>query len=446
MKTILTFVFFFPFLFGPASIRGNTPGDTDKQKILNLATTYVGLLQTTINQKLKNYLGDMSNCFEDPIKNDHTYDLSDKVRKTFILAYLSDAQKASNIESIEIEIEDIELLDCTYFDPKTSQTYTYVKVPKTMIWSNNDKTSYVNYLSVNITNSTYFIENVFDDSAITHERYLSPCLNTKLDTEKQRELSNQIDILYNQVSSLYSEKKYLEAIQIVETILLLNPEYQKAKDAKEAIIDLIDVSVIENNLQQLLLDKDVNGALKNLNIAKKYTIGNETNHTEWELKIHQTEKKLEQELYFQKAGYFYGNQMYQQALPILLQLKAEGFKHPRLDERINICNESDPQLIQKRIKAAYDAAVASKKNYNTTFKTYYKYENSGYLKGTNFHFMCLMMLDNGNKRLLREMGITPNQSKNLVIKYFFKAREMGIDNRDIETQIFTKNFIKKWKN
>jgi tetratricopeptide (TPR) repeat protein len=286
---------------------------------------------------------------------------------------------------------------------------------------------------------------VFDDSAETHQKHLAPCLKKGLDIQKQHELAKQIDALYKKVSSLYSEKKYLEALQIVELILQLNPEYQSAKDAKDAIINLVDATVMENNIHQFLSKWETSLARENLEIAKKYNIGNNSRHKEWEQKIKQVEKAREQELDFQTAEHFYKTEMYQQALQIYIDLKKDGFKNSELEKRITTCQDFDPQLIQKRIKGAYDAAVSSKNNYEQTFKTYFKYENSGYLEGTNFRFMCLMMIDNGNKRLLREMGMTPNQSQNLAIKYFYKAREMGVDNRDIEFQVFTSKFNKKWK-
>lgn len=446
MKAIQTFIVFSSFLFSGITFSANEPMTVDKNKIIELSFDYIGILQKTINQKLDNYYGEMNLCFNDPTVNDHAYDLSNKDTYDFVFAYLSDAQKATNIESIDIDPEEIELLDCTYFDPRTSQTYTYVKVPKTINWSNNKTSSYVNYLSINISNSSYHIENVFDDSAETHTKHLAPCLKKGIDAQKQQELAKQIDALYKQVSSLYSEKKYLEALQIVESILQLNPDYQNAKDAKTAIIDLVDSSMMGNTIQQFLSKGETSLARENLVIAKKYNIGDNIEHKDWELKIQQIEKERQQELAFQTAEHFYKNEMYQQALQIFLDLKRDGFKNPELDKRITTSNEFDPQLIQKRIRGAYDGAVSSKKNYDQTFKTYFKYENSGYLQGTNFHFMCLMMLDNGNKRLLREMGMTPNQSQNLAIKYFYKAREMGVDNRDVETRIFTSNFNKKWKN
>ncbi|WP_410004860.1 hypothetical protein [Aequorivita nionensis] len=446
MKPLQTFFIFSFLLMGTKTFSANEPLALDKNKIIQLSMDYISILQKTINQKLDSYYGEMHLCFNDPIKNDHAYDLSNKDTYEFVFAYLSDAKKAYNIESIDIDPEEIELLDCTYFDPITSQTYTYVKVPKTINWSSKKTSSYDNYLSINVTNSSYSIEKVFDDSAETHMKYLAPCLKKSLDTQKQQELAKQIDSLYKKVSFLYSEKKYLEALQIVESILQLNPHFQSAIDAKSAIIDLVDTEAMDNTIQQVLSEGKISIARENLEIAKKYIIGGNAKYKDWELKIQQVEKERKQELDFQTAGHFYKNEMYAKALEIYLELKKEGFKNPNLDNLITASKEFDPQLIQKRIKAAFNSAVSSKKNYEQTFKTYFKYENSGFLQGTNFHFMCLMMLDNGNKRLLREMGMTPNQSQNLAIKYFYKAREMGVDNKNVEFQVFTSNFNKKWKN
>jgi len=445
LKSILIFISLL--VNGPDFFAINNPSTVDKGQIIELTNEYTNLLQKTINQKLDAYIAEMGNCFDDPIKNDHTYDLSNQFEVQFVLAYLSDAQKATNIKSIDIETGEIELLDCIYFDPKTSQQYAYVKIPKTINWSSKkSKTSYINYLSINVTNSAYHIENVLNNSAIVHKKYLAPCLKESLDAKKQQELAKQINTMYDEITSLYSQKKYLDALVIVEFILKLNSEYQNAIDAKEAIISLVSASDMDQVINRLLSSGNISEATKNLEIAKKYDFGDTLKLTAWELKIKQFQDKRKQELNFQKAEHFFKNEMYQNALTIFKKLKQEGYKNERLNQRITACQDSDPRLIQKRILTAYNEAVASKKKYNSTFKTYFKYENSGYLKGTNFHFMCLMMLDNGNKSLLREMGMTSNQSKNLAIKYFYRAREMGIDNKDVEIKVFTKNYNKKWKN
>jgi hypothetical protein len=177
-------------------------------------------------------------------------------------------------------------------------------------------------------------------------------------------------------------------------------------------------------------------------MAKKFNYGSNILYKEWKKLITDAQRKQAQDLDFKKAEYYFEKEMYLLALPIYQTLFNENYFRPELRNRIQKCRDADPAIIQKRIKDAYNKAVASKNNAPGTFKTYYKYENSGYLNASNFRFMCQLMLSRGNKRLLREMNISTNQAKNLAIKYFFKAKNAGIDMKDIEFMVFTKNFDK----
>ncbi len=425
----------------------SSPIKIDNDELIKLTNSYFNLLQKTINQKLNNYMAIMEECFKDPAVNDHVYDLSDKRDSEFVFAYLSDAQKATKIKEIVLEIEDIELLGCVYFDPITSQQYTYIKVQKTLHWDGPpNKTNYAHYLAINVSNQNYKIEEVYEDSATTESKYIAPCLKTELNLQKQKELTEQIEVLYNEVTQLYSEKEYLTALTITESILELNPQHQNAIDAKEALLKFIDNQFVSEQIQKNLEQGNIAIADDMLQKAIEYNLGDQASLVQWKSAIEKEKKERNQEIKYQKAEYYFANEMYQQALPIFQQLQREGYNNKELVNRLNVCLEQDPELIQKRIQKAYDAAVASSKNYESTFNTYYKYENSGYLKGTNYQFMCLMMIDKNNKKLLRNLGMSGNQAKNLAVKYFYKAREMGVNTRDIEILVFTKNFNKIRKN
>jgi len=254
-----------------------------------------------------------------------------------------------------------------------------------------------------------------------------------------------IEEKYQKVDSLYSKMAYLEALVITEEILELNPQYVQALDAKEAAMTNINSDIISQNLSKLLSENKLSQAEKRLELVSKFDLGTSSEIENWQFEINQRESIIKQEYKFKEAKGYFEKQMYQQALPILLKLRSEGYRSQNLNSMIKISQEADPQFVQKKLKEAYRAAVKSRKNADETFKTYYKYENSGYLDGDNFKFMCNQMLGSGNKRLLKEMDISPNQAKNLAIKYFYKAKEMGEDVSFIENMIFTKNFNKKRK-
>ncbi len=419
----------------------------DKDQIIDLTNRYIVLLQKTFNQKLKEFYAEMDTCFDDPISYNHTYDLSDRLDEEFIAAYLLDAYNNQEIIEFNAQTEDIEILPCSYFNPSTSKQYTYVKLPKVLIRAGNKNSEYIQYLSINITNPRhYFIEEVYNDDAITQQKYIAPCMNEQLDAEKQKDLAQTIALKYEKVTQLYSQKNYLEALVIIEDILSINPNHQESLDAKEAVFDLVDFNSLNIRIKEALSDNDLGEANRTLLLAQKYSLATASEILQWKKLIANTELKIKQEIKFLEAENFFNSEMFQQALSIYLKLSSEGANIPNLQNRITFCQNQDPELIQKRIQKAYNEAVASRDNYESTFKTYYKYENSGYLKGTNYQFMCLMMIDKDNKKLLRSLGMSGNQAKNLAIKYFYKAREMGINTRDIEILVFTKNFNKLRKN
>jgi len=414
--------------------------------IFSLVNGYITLLQKTINNKSNNYASEIDLYFDEPISNSHAYDLSNQLDKVFVFAYYSDASNSIFGIKIEASIEKAEILPCNYFDNTTSKRYAYVKLPKIMIRKGNNKTSYTHYISIDVTdNKKYSIAAVYKESAETKSRYINPCMNSSLDSDEQKQLGQLIEEKYQKVDSLYSKMAYLEALVITEEILELNPQYVQALDAKEAAMTNINSDIISQNLSKLLSENKLSQAEKRLELVSKFDLGTSSEIENWQFEINQRESIIKQEYKFKEAKGYFEKQMYQQALPILLKLRSEGYRSQNLNSMIKISQEADPQFVQKKLKEAYRAAVKSRKNADETFKTYYKYENSGYLDGDNFKFMCNQMLGSGNKRLLKEMDISPNQAKNLAIKYFYKAKEMGEDVSFIENMIFTKNFNKKRK-
>lgn len=425
---------------------GNKPLYIDEQQIKELTADYVDLLQKTINSKSGEYISLMDRTFTDCMIDEHTNDITNKSKPEFIYSYLSIAQKQSVLKEINISTLDAEILECTYSDPKTSQTYAYVKLPKTYYWRDGQKTNNsVHILSINITNSDYKIENVYNYTVDSDNKFSLPCANSNYNNNSAHNLNTKINLLYDKVTELYKQQRYIDALIKSEEILALNSDFLKAIDAKEALIKLITLEIIKKEIDLALQNQKILKAQGIIDMIKKHSLSTPSNINMLNKQVDMTKTLILQDLDFEKAEYYFNKELFQLALPIYIKLKEENFERPNLESRIVNCKEADPFLIKKRIQTAYKNTVSSKKYHEATFKTYYKYENTEYLKGTNYHFMCLMMIGKGNKSLLKDLNITPNQADNMAVNYFYKARRMGINNKDIEFMIFTKNYNKKNK-
>lgn len=447
MRKVTIFSLCFIFFLTPVSYCNTIDDTVNNELIIELTNKYILLLQQTINQKSDNWITSIDLCFEDYTANDHTYDLSEKTNKMMVGAYLFEAKNDTKIIEFDALTEELEILPCTYFDSKTSKQYAYVKIPKVMIRKGNVKNTYAHYLAIDITNQNYLIEAIYKDDIETQQRYITPCMKASLDAERQKELAKNIADKYKIVGDFYAETNYLEALITIEEILELNNQHIESIDAKKAILDLIEPKSIENKITAYLDVKNISSAKTTLALAQINGIGSKEEQNQWSQKIKIKEATIKQEFAFNKAESYFNNEMFQQALPIYLELQENNFTSEILQSRIKICKEADPEFVQKKIKEAYNIAVKSNgKRANETFKIYYKFENSGYLNGDNFKFMCQIMLSRGNKALLKEMNISSNQAKNLAINYFYKAKNLGQNVEDIEHTIFTKNFDKKRKN
>ncbi len=442
MTRVLTVTFYILFYFGNANASTPNSSNVNKQQIITLTNDYILLLQEAINQRSGGYLSTISDCFNNYTENDHVYDLNDNIEKMMVGAYLSDAKNNLQITEFDALTEEMEILPCTYFNPKTSKNYTYVKLPKIMVRQGDNKQSYNHYLSIDVTTEKYFIDAIYKDDTTTAQKFIAPCMQKQLDAEKQRQLALVIEAKYEEVITLYGETKYLDALVIIEEILDLNKVHQESLDAKDAVLDLISTATISNRINSALNNRELSNAKNTLDLVEQYGLAISEEIILWRNTINDKEIEIKLQDDFDRAEDYFSKKMYQKALEIYVNLKESNFLDNSIDLKIKTCKEADPKYVQNKIKEAYNAAVKSKKNADATFKTYYKFQNSGYLEGSNYRFMCQMMLSKGNKKLLVDMNIPTSQAKNLAIKYFFKASENGKDMRDIEYMIFTENFNK----
>ncbi|MDP2692576.1 MAG: hypothetical protein Q8O88_02965 [bacterium] len=411
-----------------------------------LKNAYAVLTERATANTYPRQIGEVS-IFEIPSSDIHVGDVLNLKNPDAKLYYL-DVQNIKNISRVEINFDTMELMECSFVDPFDNKRYRFIKFQKD-IYNVNGKLERTveQYLKITDSPSAPRIKEVFEPTEENNSYYLSPCKNIPINSANQEQiisLQQQIENLHEKAIQIFREKDYLQSLVLLMGAKKLDGNNITTQEYIESVTSKIDLNYI-NKAFEKALENSINIAQKNLQIYIDLNLINAEQTNSLKKRIEEKSKEEKNNLEFGKANYFFEEEMYQQALPIYQALKNDGFNAESLEQRIEACKDADPELIQKRIKNAYNAAVASRKNYHATFKTYYKYENSGYLQGTNFHFMCLMMIDKNNKDLLRDMGLSPNQAKNLAIKYFYQARNMGINNRDVEFIVFTKNFAKNKK-
>src|SRR5690606_18671704 len=109
--------------------------------------------------------------------------------------------------------------------------------------------------------------------------------------------------------------------------------------------------------------------------------------------------------------------MYDEALKHYQEAISYMPNNSYLLQRIEECKRGDTASVAKILQTAYNNAKKSKKNWFDTFNTYASYENTGFLTGEQYYFMCLMMLENYNQ-IGKKMGYSRNQTYHLARKYF----------------------------
>lgn len=319
-----------------------------------------------------------------------------------------------------------------------------VSVQKTI--HSQNKTKVFDYLIGVDLNSEYPISFVFFYEVARSEKNIP--INESCSTDQQeeeiKEIRNRHLIeLKSQSETYYIAGDYYNALESYKRALLLNPLDQDVKDG----IENCNYFIIENRkeiIQKLIDQEQFQNALTEIN---KIKTSNQSD--EWYLekiefcKTNLARIKDENELH--RADVLFTNQQTKKALYVYQNISnSQHLDQKYINNQIIKCKESDPQFINKVLKKAYDEAVKSKKNYLTTFKTYSKYQSSGFLTGEQYYFMCLMMI-NKHSAIAKPMGYSKNQAKLLSRLYFYKAKDFGINVSFLETQIFTKN-IEKRKN
>ncbi len=389
--------------------------------------------------------------FTDPQDADHFNDIKVNRIKSNLFTYLNDVKEVTNNKgSIEANFLNTRFYTCPYYSSSSSENYAIAVCTKEMI-IDKEKFYYNLLFVINITDpDDYVLSGVF--SKESHKNYLPSCeavsLNTKTNTKKninfENNILNQARKNIEKGDELYKNKNYIEAKNLYQAALEMDPNSLIAKERIQACDKLIDSNRIRNMIETYVDNNNYSDAIQLLNELKK---ANYTYDENWfnekkqlcELGI----KKQEFESIISSGDYYYDNHMYAEAKKIYSKALNLHIDDDLIYQKIQLCNEGDPNYIKNEIQIAYNNAVKSKKYWTSTFRTYLKYEKSGYLTGENYYFMCLMMLE--NKKVARAMGYSKSLANSLSVEYFFKAKRLGCSNCDmafLENQVFTNSIYK----
>ena len=283
----------------------------------------------------------------------------------------------------------------------------------------------------------------FNEVARSEKNILTnPSCSTDAQEEESRNIrKRQFKIYKDKANQYFINGEYYRARETYEKAKNINPEDQDVLDGiensnhfiaekrKKTILDLID----EKKIQDALVE--INKAKKDDQLDEWYI--EKFNFCTIQINLMRDQNELN------RADILFENHQTKKALTIYQSLlNSKHLDQFYIKTQIKKCKESDPDYIKKALKKAYDEAVKSKKNYLSTFKTYSKYQNSGLLRGEQYYFMCLMMI-NKHSAVAKPMGYSRNQAKLLSRVYFYKAKDFGINVSFLETQIFTKNIENK---
>lgn len=261
--------------------------------------------------------------------------------------------------------------------------------------------------------------------------------------DEEKKLQSFIKSHFDKATKLYEQKKYIEALNIFKEILVLDKTHQSAIDGVNACKKLISTSEKQKTINQFIKQEKFKKALEVLNSESRPNIAF---GRDWVSKINKKckkgikEKELKQLL--ANGNYFLSNGQFRKARRYFEQALKLYPNNQSIIDKVIEAREGDPYFVKRQLKLAYNNAVKSKKNYLSTFRTYKKYENSNLLKGDQYLFMMLMMLDK-YKKVAKPMGYTKELAKHLSREYFYKTKRTGYDVSYYENQIFTKSIEKR---
>jgi hypothetical protein len=403
------------------------------------------------------YKNDLSFCFKDESQfiekqfeiqdffkdvNIHNYDLfGDELPDITIETYLRLLYENYNFD-IQISFGETYVYDCSYYNKVAGKNYAVAVFDKELLYKGKKKNlSFL--LMLDISSRPYKIENAF-----IKEIHPGIQLSCSVDSEedKLQQLKRTYEKEYlEKAQSFHRVENYIKAKYFYQEVLKLNSDNKIAQEG------VVDCDVIVASMVIAEIDKLIE--LKNYILAKQrlITLSIEAKYGYDKAWFETSFKKCERGIRIQKANnrikladYYFDKKMFTVAKKNYKTALHFEYKTGYINKQLEACKLGDPNFVKNQIQEAYYEALATKKNYLKTFKTYVKYESSGLLTGENYYFLCLMML--GDKKVAKGMGYSKSLSKSLAREYFYKARRKGCNKCDIsflENQVFTSNINRK---
>lgn len=422
---------------------GTAYGNPDIEKVKEVCNLYI----TSITDYSKNI--DVNNSYENLLYGVFNYD-SDVYTHQNDLFDASYANKNDidnylayiDIEyqnKIDIEFEETEVLNCT--SNLNGRYYVFATVLKTLKYQDKTREQELIF-GLYKDGDRYIMEYALFNSTGNNTELMTQCNVGGIEKDKLKMEREHLKF----ANTAFTNKNYFNAKRLYEMVLSFNPSNAYAIDGIRNCNLLLTKEKIKLEIESLIQGGKLREAEQRLVVfGQEYS----TTETTWILE--------------QKSAYENGIALknYQANLKIanakykdgLFEDARDYYKSARsytnadvsyIDGQIERCEIGSPQDALARIKKAYNEAKYSKNKWLNTYKTYIKYQNAGLLNGENYYFMCLMM-ENNYSQIGKKMGYSRQQTRQLAVKYFYKAKDLGHDVSFLETQVFTKRRTKKKK-
>ena len=410
-----------------------------------------------VDELVNNYQASLEKYYKNATDNDSKYEVSLSFKDAYeslhesdinlvdnnyttVLTYLQNLADHYHSKAI-VHIYNTYIFDCLYYSKTYSQGAAVVTFEKEVVFGN--KRVSTKYLLLISTNGKYKIIAAYLKTL--HPENLPSCSMPKEEKNALEELKKFEASYMKKAGELQVIGDYIGAKRLYNEVLKLNPQNTVAKDRISDCNTFITSENLTAEIDKLITDNEYSLALIRLRNLRDsaYPYDAEwflTQYSHCELALSK-QRALET---IANADYYYAKKMYKAAKTIYNRALKYNYKKKYVLAQINLCIKGDPSYIKGRIQEAYYNALASKKNYLTTFKIYQEYEKSGYLKGENYYFMCIVML--GDKRVKKGMGYSNSLTQKLAKKYFYKAKRLGCSSCDlsfVESQVFTRSINKK---
>lgn len=433
----------FLLLFIAICSAGTTWANSDIDKIKEVCNLYI----TSITDYSKNI--DVNNSYENLLYGVFDYDSDVYIHQNDLfdtsyankndidnyLAYIDIEYQ----NSIDIEFEETEVLDCT--SNLNGRYYVFAIVLKTLKYKDKTREQELIF-GLYKEGDGYIVEYALFNTAHNNTELMVQCSVNSIEEDRLKLEREHL----KSANAAFADQNYFNAKRLYEMVLSFNPSNTYAIDGVRNCNLLLTKERTKIEIANLIQHEKFREAEQRLAIFEREFPSTET---AWVLAQKNASKNgialknYQANLKIANAKYDAG--LFEDAINYYKSARSYSVADiAYIDGQIERCETGSPQEVMARIKKAYNEAKYSKSKWLNTYRTYIKYQNSGVLNGENYYFMCLMM-ENNYSQIGKKMGYSRRQTRQLAVKYFYKAKELGRDVSFLETQVFTKRRTKKKK-